>query len=45
MATREDIEHYLLKLGHAHETLADNMWVIRDQESTKQSSSRTGISA
>jgi Tir chaperone protein (CesT) family len=30
MATREDIEHYLIKLGHAHETLADSMWVIQD---------------
>jgi hypothetical protein len=30
MATREDIDHYLINLGHAHETLEENMWVIRD---------------
>lgn len=30
MARREDIEHYLIRVGHPHETIADNMWVIRD---------------
>ena len=30
MARREDIEHYLIRMGHPHETIADNMWVIRD---------------
>jgi hypothetical protein len=30
MATREDIEHYLIQMGHPHETIADNMWVVRD---------------
>jgi hypothetical protein len=30
MATREDIEHYLIQMGHPYETIADNMWVIRD---------------
>jgi hypothetical protein len=29
-ARREDIEHYLIRMGHPHETIADNMWVIRD---------------
>ena len=31
MATREDIEHYLVQMGHPHETIADNMWVVRDE--------------
>jgi hypothetical protein len=31
MATREDIEHYLIQMGHPHETIADNMWVVRDE--------------
>jgi hypothetical protein len=31
MATREDIEHYLIQIGHPHETIADNMWVVRDE--------------
>jgi hypothetical protein len=30
MATREDIGHYLIQVGHLHETIADNMWVVRD---------------
>lgn len=30
MATRDDIEHYLIQMGHAHDTIADNMWVVRD---------------
>jgi hypothetical protein len=30
MARREDIEYYLIRMGHPHETIADNMWVIRD---------------
>jgi hypothetical protein len=33
MATREDIEHYLIQLGHPHETIEDNMWVVRDEAS------------
>jgi hypothetical protein len=31
MATREDIEHYLIQMGHPHDTVADNMWVVRDE--------------
>ena len=31
MATREDIEHYLIQMGHPHETIADNMWVVRNE--------------
>jgi Putative bacterial sensory transduction regulator len=34
MATREEIEHYLIQMGHPYETLKDNMWVIRDQDLT-----------
>jgi hypothetical protein len=30
MATRQDIEHYLIETGHPHETLKENIWVIRD---------------
>ena len=30
MATHEDVEHYLIQMGHPHETIADNMWVVRD---------------
>jgi hypothetical protein len=30
MATREDIGHYLIELGHPHEPLKENMWVIQD---------------
>jgi Putative bacterial sensory transduction regulator len=30
MATREDIDHYLIEMGHSHETLKENMWVIQD---------------
>jgi Putative bacterial sensory transduction regulator len=30
MATREDIEHYLIEMGLPYETLEDHMWVIQD---------------
>jgi hypothetical protein len=30
MATREDIEHYLIQLGFPYETVDNNMWVIRE---------------
>jgi hypothetical protein len=30
MATRDEIEHYLIQTGHPHETLDNNMWVVRD---------------
>lgn len=30
MATREDIEHYLIQMGHTFDTLEEGMWVIRD---------------
>jgi hypothetical protein len=30
MATREDIEHYLIEMGLPHESLEDRMWVIQD---------------
>src|SRR5687768_5328478 len=33
MATREDIEHYLIQTGHPHETIDKNMWVVRDEAS------------
>ena len=33
MATREDIEHYLIQMGHPHETIADNIWIVRDAAS------------
>lgn len=29
MATREDIEHYLIQTGHPHETIENNMWIVR----------------
>src|SRR5262245_49054172 len=33
MATREDIEHYLIQTGHPHETTENNMWIVRDAAS------------
>jgi len=30
MAMREDIEHYLIQMGHTFDTLEEGMWVIRD---------------
>ena len=30
MATREDIEHHLTKMGQAFETVEDGMWVLHD---------------
>ena len=30
MATREDIEHYLIAMGLPYETLEAHMWVIQD---------------
>jgi hypothetical protein len=30
MATREDIEHYLIQIEHPHETIKENMWIVRD---------------
>ena len=33
MATRETIEHYLIQIGHPHETIDKNMWVVRDAAS------------
>jgi nucleoid-associated protein YgaU len=33
MATREDIEHYLIQTGHPHETIENNMWIVRDAAS------------
>jgi len=30
MATREDIEHYLIQIGLAYETVENNMWIIHD---------------
>jgi len=30
MATREDIEHYLIQINHFFETIRDNMWIIHN---------------
>jgi hypothetical protein len=30
MATREDIERYLIQIEHPHETVKENMWIVRD---------------
>jgi Tir chaperone protein (CesT) family len=30
MATRDEIEHFLIQTGHPHETIENNMWVVRD---------------
>ncbi|SRR6266498_273395 len=30
MATREDIEHYLIQIEHPHETIKEDMWIVRD---------------
>jgi hypothetical protein len=30
MATRDEIEHYLIQTGHPHETIENNMWMVRD---------------
>jgi Tir chaperone protein (CesT) family len=30
MATRDEIEHYLIQTGHPFETLDHNTWVVRD---------------
>ncbi len=34
MATREDIEHYLIQIHHLFEAIRDNMWVIHDTVDT-----------
>jgi Tir chaperone protein (CesT) family len=33
MATREDIERYLIQTGHPHETIEDHLWIVRDAAS------------
>ena len=33
MTTREDIDHYLIQTGHAHETIEDHMWIVHDEAS------------
>ena len=30
MATRDEIEHYLIQTGHPFETIDNNTWVVRD---------------
>ena len=30
MATRDEIEHYLIQTGHPHEMIDNNTWVVRD---------------
>jgi hypothetical protein len=30
MATRDDIEHYLIQIGYPYESVDSNMWVIRN---------------
>jgi len=30
MATREDIERYLIQIEHPHETVKENMWIVHD---------------
>ena len=30
MATRDEIEHYLIQTGHPYEAIDTNMWVVRD---------------
>jgi hypothetical protein len=30
MATREDVEHYLIQMEQQYETIESNIWVIRD---------------
>ena len=30
MATREDIERYLIQIQHPHETIKENIWVMHD---------------
>ena len=30
MATRDDIEHYLIQIGYPYESVEENMWVIRN---------------
>jgi hypothetical protein len=30
MARRDDIEHYLIQLGLPHDSVAENIWVIRN---------------
>jgi CesT_Tir_1 len=30
MATRDEIEHYMIQTGHPFETLDPNTWVVRD---------------
>jgi hypothetical protein len=30
MATRDEIEHYLIQTGHPHETIDTHMWVVHD---------------
>ena len=31
MATREDVEHYLIQLEHPTEAIEEGMWLIRDE--------------
>jgi hypothetical protein len=30
MATRDDIEHYLIQIGHPFESVDAHMWIVRD---------------
>jgi hypothetical protein len=30
MATRDEIEHYLIQTGYPHETIDNHTWVVRD---------------
>jgi hypothetical protein len=30
MATRDEIEHYLIQTGHPYETIDTNTWIVRD---------------
>ena len=30
MATRDEIEHYLIQTGHPYEAIDTHMWVVRD---------------
>ena len=42
MATREDIEAFLIRSGAPHEELEDCMWVVRDPASSEQIIVRLG---
>jgi hypothetical protein len=30
MATRDDVEHYLIQIGHPFESIESHMWVVRN---------------